>query len=502
MTGSARPAAPRGVARRLGVLATTLLTIAACASAGPPPSTADGGVPPLSGGPTSSADRAAATELLTRARAAYDAGDYAAALSDADEVVARYPATPASSPALLLAARAALEMEDFDGAERRARRYAELFPGDAEGARPALDILEESGRRRRRVAEDPGRRALVLGVIVPESGSQVLERYGELVVQGATLAAEAFRAATERDVELRVRDDGADEDRAADLVLALESGGADAILGPLLSESLLTAAEARGDFELPIVSPTASDHPTGRPNAFTLNAPNALEAERLADYARERGFTRIALLYPRTAAHEYLAAAFRARLASTGMQPVLDIGYPEDKTTFRDVIAEMGAARAEVAYAPSTQRGVRQLAPQLAFLSDSSTRIAVLGNDVWAAPETLRLVEADALEGVVVATSDPRTVGSESYEAFVARYEAAYRRTLDNPFPALGYDATTLLLAQAAARQGGALAPGIEPGTWYRGATGAIGVRDGMIVRRPYLVRIEAGRAVVLDAGG
>jgi ABC-type branched-subunit amino acid transport system substrate-binding protein len=483
------------------LLAGVLLAAAACAAAGPAPATIEPGGPPLARGPTPDAARAEAADLLARARASVQAGDFAAALSAADDVVARHAATPASSPALLLAARAALELEDFDGAERRARRYAELFPGDEQRARPALDVLAESARRRTAAAGNRGGRELVLGVIVPESGSQVLERYGELVLQGTRLAVETFRQATERDVELRVRDDGADQARAAELVSALEGEGADAILGPLLSESLLGAAGARRDLELPIVSPTASDHPTDRPNAFTLNAPNALDAERLADYARERGFTRIAVLYPRTANHEYLAAAFRARLEAAGVRPVLDIGYPEDKTTFRDVLEEMTAARVEAVYAPASPRGIRQLAPQLAFLGGGSRPFVVLGNDAWVAPEALRLVEPQALEGVVAATSDPRTVGFEEYEAFVARYERTYRRTLDNPFPALAYDAATLALAQAAARQGGTLAPGIEPGTWYRGATGSIGVRDGVIVRRPYLVRVQSGRAVVLDAG-
>ena len=502
MTGPARAATSMAAPRRAAVVLVALLGASACAAAGPPATTVEPGVPPLENAPTTDAARAEAASILARARAAFSSGDYAASLSDADEVVARFPATPASSPALLLAARAALELEDFDGADRRARRYAELFPGDERGARPALDVLAESRERRRTAAGDREARGLVLGVIVPQSGSQVLERYGELVVQGATLAAETFRAATERDVELEIRDDAADQAMGARLVPALESDGADAILGPLLSESLLAAADARRDIDVPIVSPTASDHPLDRPNAFTLNAPNPLEAERVAEYALERGFARVAVLYPRTAAHELLAATFRARLEEAGRAPALDIPYAPEKTTFRDVIDEMRAAGIEAVYAPADQRGIRQLAPQLAFLGAAATApLAVLGNDAWVSTQVLRLVEAAALEGVVAATADPEVTRPEEYGEFVARYEAAYRRTLDNPFPALAYDAATLLLAQAAARQGGTFAPGIEPGTWFRGVTGRIGVRDGLIVRRPRLVRVEGGRAILIDPG-
>lgn len=481
----------------LGLVLAGLLT--ACASAGPAGTDPAGPAPTVAGGPTTDAERAEAAALLASARDRYDAGDFAGALSEADDVVARFPSTPASAPALLLAARAALELEDFEGAETRARRYAGLFPGDEVGARPALEILEESRDRRARAGADREARGLLLGVIVPQSGSRVLETYGELVIEGARLAVETFRGATEREVRLEIRDDGADRGRGAILAGELEEAGADAILGPLLSESLLSAADVRRDLALPIISPTASDHPDGRPSAFTLNAPNPLDAERLAEYALERGYGRIALLYPRTAAFEFLADAFRTRLAEGGRQPTLDIGYGEGKTTFRDEINQMARAGIEAVFAPADVRGIRQLAPQIAFLG--GTPIAVLGNDAWASEETLRLVEPQALEGVVVATSDARTLGTPEHEAFVTRYESTYRRTLDNSFPALGYDAATLLLAQAAARQNGDVAQGLAPDTWYRGATGQIGVRDGIVVRRSRLVRIESGRPLGIGGG-
>lgn len=483
-------------------MALGLLMLGACATAGPAAGPPDTDVPPLVRSPTTDAERAQAADRLARAGDRFRAGDYAAALSLTDEIVEDYAATPASTPALLLGARAALELEDFDGADRRARRYAELFPGDERAARPALELLEESRERRTRASSNRGGRALALGVIVPQSGSRVLERYGELVVQGATLAAEAFRAATERDVDLRVRDDEADQARAAELVLTLEDGGADGILGPLLSESLLSAAESRRDPDLPIISPTASDHPGSRPNAYTLNAPNPMEAERLADYALTRGFARVAVLYPRTPAHEFLAGVFRARLEEAGRPAPLELPYAPEKTTFRDAIEQLTSAGIDAVYAPADQRGIRQLAPQLAFLGAGEERFAVLGNDAWASEEVLRLVEPQALEGVVVATSDARATGDPEYAAFVQRYEARYRRTLDNPFPALAYDATTLLLLRAAARRDGEDAQGFLPGTWHRGATGWVGVRDGLIVRRPSLVRIQDGRVVPVDAGG
>ncbi|MEN8375455.1 MAG: penicillin-binding protein activator [Gemmatimonadota bacterium] len=487
----------RAVLARAAALATLLLApLSACASAGPPPTGGPEAVPPLARGPTTAAERAEAANRLEAARASLREGDYAVALSRAEEIVVEFAATPASSPALLVAARAALELEDFDGADRRARRYAGLFPGDEDGARPALDILADSRERRTRAAGNRDRRTLVLGAIVPQSGSRVLERYGELVMEGARLAIDTFRSATERDVDLRVADDGSDQALGARLVLSLEEQGADGILGPLLSESLTAAADARVNTDVPMISPTASEHPSADRNAYTLNGPNPVDAETLADYALRRGFARVAIVHPRTPGFELLAAAFRDRLVAGGREPTLIIPYAPEKTTFRDVIEEMTAAGVEVVYAPTDQRGVRQLAPQLAFLGDSLATLEVLGNDAWASDEVLRLVEPGALEGVVAATSAGATTADTMHAAFVERYESTYRRTLDNPFPALAYDATLLLLRQAAAGREGEEAQGIAADTWHRGATGWIGVRDGIIVRRPRLVRIEAGRVM------
>jgi ABC-type branched-subunit amino acid transport system substrate-binding protein len=91
-----------------------------------------------------------------------------------------------------------------------------------------------------------------------------------------------------------------------------------------------------------------------------------------------------------------------------------------------------------------------------------------------------------------------------AWEEFVGRYEAAFRRTLDNPYPALGYDAARLILDQLpsgrARRADVARALGRLDG--FRGATGVLSTRDGMITRDPFLVRIQAGRPVLAEAPG
>ncbi len=78
------------------------------------------------------------------------------------------------------------------------------------------------------------------------------------------------------------------------------------------------------------------------------------------------------------------------------------------------------------------------------------------------------------------------------------RYEAAYRRTLNNPLPALGYDAASLVLASLPRRDAtpGAVALRFSFLDGLRGATGVFSVYGDEIVRSPYLVMIRDGRLV------
>ena len=74
--------------------------------------------------------------------------------------------------------------------------------------------------------------------------------------------------------------------------------------------------------------------------------------------------------------------------------------------------------------------------------------------------------------------------GVSSYNVMKTRH----RRSLDHPLPALGYDA-----ARLAAR---ALTAGNVSVRDYRGATGVLTLNDDSVTRKPFLVRIQAGRLV------
>ena len=142
------------------------------------------------------------------------------------------------------------------------------------------------------------------------------------------------------------------------------------------------------------------------------------------------------------------------------------------------------------------QQDVPKIAPQVAFYDLDSAGVQVFGDEAWAHADTRRVVPRRDLEGVIAASHFPpdRAAGAAD-PAFVAAYEARYRRSLDNPLPALGYDAANLVLQALPNRllTPDALARRFVFLAGIRGATGVFSVRAGQVIRTPYLVVIRGG---------
>ena len=453
-------------------------------------------MPPLSPTGATAAEQTAAADLLMQAREAYNAGDHARARELAEQVVERYPGTRSSSPALLLAARAAHEAGDHEAAIAMAQRYAGLFPAGSPDAQPALELVE---RARAALADDA---PVLIGVIVPQSGSPYLKQYADLVLEGVRLAAERERGAG-RPVELVVVDDGGDPARAAERIRELERRGAVGVVGPLLEAGIVAAARARTDSALVLISPTAPETGERLSNVYSLVAGDTRGAEVLATYAARTGLRNVALLYPGTRTYRAQAQAFAAALQRQGGRIVADVPYDSGTTTFGAQVRQIAAANPQAVFVPAPERDVRLIAPQLAFYGLKDRGVQVLGGEAWASDEVLRQVERSYLDGVVAATPLHKLSPESGWRAFTERYESTYRRSLTSDLPALGYDAAQLLI-QALGRDRrpapGDVARRIATTADLRGATGILSVQNGTLVRRPYLVRIEGGELIPIGA--
>jgi len=344
------------------------------------------------------------------------------------------------------------------------------------------------------VADRPAARPIRVGVILPRSGSPDLAQYGDLVRQGIELAVAEHMRAGGPAIELIVLDDAGDVRRASRQVAQLDSAGAVAILGPLMSQAMDAAVASRGDRDLLILSPTASTPPVSAAHAYSLNADDTRGAELLARHAIGRGLTRLAILYPTTPEGAIQARSFASEASRSGVV-VVEVPFDPATTTFADPMNRIRAARAQAVFVPATEREIRQIAPQIVYYG--LTGIQVLGTDAWVSDEVLRMVQPNLLEGVIATTPLLPDNPGTGWADFVALYERTHRRSLDNPYPALGFDAAGVILAAIAAGhiQRADLADAVNGTNRFRGATGILSFRDGRVTREPFLVRIQAGRA-------
>jgi branched-chain amino acid transport system substrate-binding protein len=332
---------------------------------------------------------------------------------------------------------------------------------------------------------EPAREApLRVGVIATSTGSAVLQQFGQMVLDGARVAA-TERSTARRDVELVVRDDGGTAAGAARAVRELEAAGVTVIVGPLVDDALVAAANARNSPNTLLVSPTAVAQPAQR-NAYALNVVDARGGTALGEYARR--YSRVGVLYPRTPEHTPQAQAFMAAYRAGGRGTVTDAGFAPGATNVAAQLTQLRNARVEAIFLPGTERHLQLVLPQVDAFGLGSAQL--LGNETWLSDVVLRgTTTGRVVEGAIVATPLFQDSPDLGWQDFVRLYEGRYRRTLDSPIPGLGYDAVQLAFRGATGTVTGE----------YRGATGLLSVQPEGVTRRPFLVRIQGGRPVPVN---
>jgi ABC-type branched-subunit amino acid transport system substrate-binding protein len=452
--------------------------------------------PPPAAGPEAEARAAAGVE---RAAAAYAVGEVTRALSLSQQVLADYPSTGAANQALWVAARSAFALGQYEEARRLAERFAALHPTGSEAAREARSLASLAADAQARPVS-----GVLVGAILPRTGPDVLVQYGDLVLEGIRLAVRQAEQRQGRSIELVVADDGGGSRTAAALG-ELERRGVAAVIGPLLPQQLFAVGAARSNPALLLVSPTIPELPADLRNVYTVGGGDTRGAVELARYAARLGMREGAILHARGPEHERRARAFAAEFQARGGRILTTVPYDSGTTTYasemRRILSAVGPAQRDrrpfALFVAAPDRDVPQIAPQISFYGLDGVGAQVLGDAIWASDAVRRLVPVRDLEGVVAAASLPadRAAGVADPE-FIELFEQAYRRSLGNVLPALGYDAAHLVL-QALPNQSvtpEAVTRRFELLAEVRAATGTLSVRDARLVRTPHLVVIRNGR--------
>lgn len=366
---------------------------------------------------------------------------------------------------------------------------------DEEAARALLADLGVAG------AGLPGTDApmVQLAALLPTSGSPTLQRYASLIEEGVRAAFASEQAPA--NVELVIRDDAGDPAQAASIVQALRSDPVVGIVGPLVDDVLMGAAQARSG-PLALVSPTALTS-RGDAGIFSLGAPDPGSARALARYAAETGLEYVVVIHPDDEDARFQAEAFRDAFEELRGSVLRTFTYPPGTTYFAEALRQAEALEPDALFLPAPAEDVEALAPQVSFFGLDTLGVKVLGTAEWASEEVLQTVSPRHTNGVVTAT--PRRTGeaSEAYERFVRAYEGTFQRTVRDPLPAVGYDATSLLLLaiRTGARTPAEVRSALESIEGFEGATGVLSVEDGRVVREHHLVCIQERRLLDIEPG-
>ena len=399
----------------------------------------------------------------------------------------------------IVAAELSLALAAADHSERARLLAEQVLAGSPDGTERdrAEDVLEGKVLP----VEEPVR----VGVVLPASGR--FADVGEQILEGALLALADYESdPSHAQVDLVVLDDSSSVDIGIDLVEKLADNNAVAVLGPVRTEALVSAAIRRGEDDLVLLSPTATGGPGAEPNAYTLWDRDRRESDvataLVSWLSEEMGLSAFGVLYPDGWSPVALQA-LRARVDELGGRVVAAESYAPDSTTFGAPITALASAEPEAVVVFSDRvRTVLQIAPQLVYYG--LRRWVTAGDANWADPEVVRRLDPSYADHRLVGSYVDRLSPDTRWQVFKARFEAHYRKALPNSmFTALGFDAMAVILAgvpEAEPQRRGAVGRSIRREV-HRGATGDLSVdrRTGELRREVFIRVIQEGELRVPD---
>ena len=286
---------------------------------------------------------------------------------------------------------------------------------------------------------------LVIGAVLPLSGSPSNREYTRLFMEGVEVAAELARRAGWR-VEFLVEDNRGTPSGSERGVSALVSRGAVAILGPLAAGNMESAVRAAPG-TVAFLSPTARRLPFGRRGVYSMGAGDPGAGRALAAAVRRAGYREAVVVHPRSPGEALEADAFQDAFGDSGGLVRRRMQYEPGTTTFDVELKEVEAVVPQVLVVAAPAADVELLAPQIAFYGLDTLDIQVAGTEAWTTPAVLEAVVRRHTDSVIsVSASDPRGV-FDAAAPFVQAYEQHFRRTLVSPVPAAGFDLFRMALA-------------------------------------------------------
>ncbi|MZH02444.1 MAG: ABC transporter substrate-binding protein [Nitrospinae bacterium] len=210
------------------------------------------------------------------------------------------------------------------------------------GAFPNHRLKVEMENRLNQIRSDTGTK-IKLGVVLPLTGKLALT--GQKVLQGIQLAVNQLPFQERERLALEVRDSG--HQLPVNEIIADLSGlpNVVGVIGPLLSDEVVSAGKVAEEYQIPIFSPTASTHGlvNENPYMFRNSLTREIQAKFLAEYSiNTLQLKRFAVLHPYEPFGIELKDTFIREVESYGGEVVAVAGYDRTQNDFKKQILELG----------------------------------------------------------------------------------------------------------------------------------------------------------------
>jgi len=251
---------------------------------------------------------------------------------------------------------------------------------------------------------------------------------GRNAVQLAVDEMNAEGGARGRKIELIIRDDGSDSERALAVDEELRAKGAVAIIGHMISASGALAVKAATGMEFPIISPTisSSDYVGKDDYLFRVLGDSGMQGNVLAGYAyKEMKLRRIATLFESTN-RSYTASvetAFRREFESLGGTVLPAIAFPSGIGFDLNPIAD--ALRKTDCDGVLSVAGAADNAALCALLEKKGSGLPVFAG-MWSMTPDLIQLGGRSADRIIISGLMDSDSASPSYRRFVDGYEKRF----------------------------------------------------------------------------
>lgn len=334
-----------------------------------------------------------------------------------------------------------------------------------------------------------------IGLAAPISGTQA--QYGQAFKNGAELAAAQINEAGGIDgkkVEIVVEDDKGDSNEAVNVANKFVSDKSiQAVVGHFNSSATLATAPVYNKNKIVQVSPSSSAPGVTDAGEYTFRVitTDAFQADYLADWSKELGYSKVALIYEQSDFGLGLLDVYKKSAPDNGIEIVAAEAYNPGDKDFSTVLTKIKEKQPEAIFIGGFYNEAALIAQQAKKLNLDVDFIGV--DSLYS--EALLDLGKDSVEGFKLIGFFFPGGGNAEATKFAEEYQAAYNSKPDT-YAAYSYVATSVILeaikAKGADRE--SIKSYLETLKDYKGATGVISFdENGDVITTPSRLTIQGG---------